>query len=319
MEKIVTMYELAQVLKLCDNYLIRTYNNNIEQLMKLNIDNKVEIILMLLLASNEISEVFEQYNLYDVMYNLLHDYSEKRIFTISDETLRLSTKRPSDLSDIEYTITEERLDKVFKALEHNMELYDKLYRDKIWIIDSSIGKTDRISISPTRFFHLMGLDERDFKDEASMRLFESIFPYEDKIRSLMRDRKDLFKVLEKMLQRETDIKQAILDGKLKPVINPRKMEMKAFSFERMGIIEHSSGMIFYDKELAQRLGYTTRLQTDLILLSNFIRKYNLEFVFSMYRRYNRTPKAKDAESLIIPQRGYENSEFIKEGTTSFNK
>ena len=70
-------------------------------------------------------------------------------------------------------------------------------------------------------------------------------------------------------------------------------------------------MIFYDKELAKRLGYNTRLQTDLILLSNFIRKYNLEFVFSMYIKYKHTPKVKDAESLIIPQRGYENSEFIK--------
>ncbi len=311
MERIVTMHELAQVLKLCDKYLLSKYQTNIEQLMELNIDNKVESILMLLLANDEVSKFFEQYSLYDVMYDLLDNYSEKKIFTISNETLRLSTKRPRDLSDSEYTMTEERLDKVFEALEHNMKLYDRLYRDKIWIIDSSIGKTDKISISPTRFFHLMGLDEKDFKDEDSMRLFESVFPVEDSIRSLMKDRKDLFKVLEKMLQRETTIKQAILDGTLKPVINPQKLEMKGFSFERMGIIEHSSGMVFYDKELAQQLGYNTRLQTDLILLSNFIRKYNLEFVFSMYRRYKHTPRAKDAESLIISQRGYENSEFIR--------
>ena len=31
----------------------------------------------------------------------------------------------------------------------------------------------------------------------------------------------------------------------------------------------------------------------------------------MYRRYKHTPRAKDAESLIISQRGYENSEFIR--------
>ena len=164
MERIVTMHELAQVLKLCDKYLLSKYQTNIEQLMELNIYNKVESILMLLLANDEISKFFEQYNLYDVMYDLLDNYSEKKIFTISNETLRLSTKRPRDLSDSEYTMTEERLDKVFEALEHNMELYDRLYRDKIWIIDSSIGKTDKISISPTRFFFFFFLDEKDFKD-----------------------------------------------------------------------------------------------------------------------------------------------------------
>lgn len=311
MSNTVTVYKLAQILKLCDKYLINKYQTNIESLIEMNIDNKVEMIMMLLLANEELSTMFEQYDLYNDMYNLLASYSEKKIFSISDETLRLSTKRPYELFDNEYKVTEDRLDKIFKALEHNMELYDKLYRDKIWIIDSSIGRTEKISISPTRFFHLMGLDEKDFKDEASMKLFESVFPVEDSIKSLMRDRKDLFKVLEKMLQRETIIKQAILDGTLKPVINPQKLEMKAFSFERIGIIDHSTGMIFYDRELAKSLGYNTRLQTDLILLSNFIRKYNLEFVFSMYRKYKHTKKAKDAESLIIPQKGYEQSEFIK--------
>ena len=311
MNNTVTVHKLAQILKLCDKYLISKYKTNIESLIEMNIDNKVEMIMMLLLANEELSALFEQYDLYNDMYNLLANYSEKKIFSISDETLRLSTKRPKDLFENEYKVTEDRLDKIFKALEHNMELYDKLYRDKIWIIDSSIGRTEKISISPTRFFHLMGLDEKDFKDETSMRLFESVFPVEDSISSLMKDKKDLFKVLEKILQRERKIKQAILDGTLKPIINPQKLEMKAFSFERIGIIEHSAGMIFYDKELAKSLGYNTRLQTDLILLSNFIRKYNLEFIFSMYRKYKHTPKAKDAESLIIPQKGYENSEFIK--------
>ena len=35
--------------------------------------------------------------------------------------------------------------------------------------------------------------------------------------------------IDDMLQRETTIKQAILDGTLKPVINPQKLEMKEFS------------------------------------------------------------------------------------------
>lgn len=78
MGKIVTMHELAQVLKLCDKYLINRYQTNIEQLMEMNIDNKVESILMLLLANEEISNLFEQYELYDVMYDLLDSYSQKR-------------------------------------------------------------------------------------------------------------------------------------------------------------------------------------------------------------------------------------------------
>ena len=155
MGKIVTTHDIAQVLKLCDKYLINRYKTNIEQLMEMNIDNKVESILMLLLANEEISNLFEQYELYDVMYDLLDSYSQKKIFAISDDTLRLSTKRPNDLTETEYRVTEDRLDKIFESLEHNMELYDRLYRDKIWIIDSSIDRTEKISISPTRFFHLM--------------------------------------------------------------------------------------------------------------------------------------------------------------------
>ena len=144
MGKIVTTHDLAQVLKLCDKYLINRYKTNIEQLMEMNIDNKVESILMLLLANEEISNLFEQYELYDVMYDLLDSYSQKKIFAISDDTLRLSTKRPNDLTETEYRVTEDRLDKIFESLEHNMELYDRLYRDKIWIIYSIIDRNEKI-------------------------------------------------------------------------------------------------------------------------------------------------------------------------------
>ena len=80
---------------------------------EMNIDNKVETIMMLLLANEELSALFEQYDLYNDMYNLLASYSEKKIFSISDETLRLSTKRPNDLFENEYKVTEDRLDKIW--------------------------------------------------------------------------------------------------------------------------------------------------------------------------------------------------------------
>ena len=113
MSNTVTVYKLAQILKLCDKYLISKYQTNIESLIEMNIDNKVETIMMLLLANEELSALFEQYDLYNDMYNLLASYSEKKIFSISDETLRLSTKRPNDLFENEYKVTEDRLDKIW--------------------------------------------------------------------------------------------------------------------------------------------------------------------------------------------------------------
>ena len=113
MNNTVTVHKLAQILKLCDKYLISKYKTNIESLIEMNIDNKVELIMMLLLANEELSALFEQYDLYNDMYNLLANYSEKKIFSISDETLRLSTKRPNDLFENEYKVTEDRLDKIW--------------------------------------------------------------------------------------------------------------------------------------------------------------------------------------------------------------
>ena len=310
MKKILTIDEFAKFLQLCDIKLQSKYQTKLNDIIRIDIDNKVETIMMLLLSDEELKYYINQYNMHDLLYEYIEGYSTKKIFTISDRTLQLSTSRPYDLTDEEYLISEKRLDNIFKALEKNMELFEKVYKDKIWIIDSSIGKSERISVSPTRFFHLMGFDEKDFKDPDSMKVFQSVFHSKDDIKSLMTDRKDLFAVLEKLLERETTVKEAILDGTLKPVINPYKLEMKNFAFERMGALTTSSGMIFYDKEKAKSLCFNTRLQTDLILLSNFIRKYNLEFIFSCYRQYKHNKEGKDGESLIIPQKGYENSEFL---------
>lgn len=304
------MDELAMFLQLCDIKLQKKYHTKLEQIIELDIDNKVDTIMMLLLSDDDLKRYINKYNMYDYIYEYLEVYIKNKILNISNETLELSTFRPYDLSDDKYLITEKRLDNIFKALEKNMKLFDKIYKDKIWIIDSSIGKSDKISISSTRFFHLMGLDEKDFKNPDSMKVFESVFYSDDNIKSLMTDRKDLFAVLEKTLEREVLVKEAILDGTLKPVINPFKLEMKNFAFERIGTLSSSTGMIFYDKEKAKSFGFQTRLQTDLILLSNFIKKYQLEFVFSSYRGYKHNKKGKDGESIFIPQRGYNNSEFL---------
>lgn len=319
MDKIATTKDMAQILKICDSYLLKKYGIDIVGIMKLNIDDKVEKIMMLLTANSHILALFEEYNLYNQMYELLFNLSSKRLFVISDQTLELSSSRPKDIDTSKVMLTETRLDEIFKSLEHNMSLFDCLYRDKIWIIDSSIGRREKISISPTRFFHMVGLDEKDFNTQGNLETFGSVFSDKDKIKSYMTSEKDLFKVLELLLKREERIKEAILDGTLHDVINVPKIEMKNFSFERIGALEHSTGMVFFDKSAAEYLGYKTRLQSDLVLLSDFIRKYNLDFVFSTYRPYKHNSKGKDAESVIVSGAGGEKSMFLNGQTASISE
>ena len=139
------MDEFAKFLQLCDIKLQKKYQTKLNQIMQIDIDNKVETVMMLLLSDDELKYFVSQYNMHDLLYEYLEGYSEKKIFTISDKTLELSTSRPYDLSDDEYLISEKRLDNIFKALEKNMELFEKVYKDKIWIIDSSIGRSEKIS------------------------------------------------------------------------------------------------------------------------------------------------------------------------------
>lgn len=310
MEKIATINDLANIIRKCDTYLFDKYSTSIYQILEMNLDNKIELAMMLLISNDEIKQLFDEYNLYGIIEEFLTTQSQKKLLEISDESIMLSSRQPKNLTLDEYKISEERLDEVFGALENNMAIFEKLYKDKIWILETSIGQNEKISISKTRFFHLLGFDEKHFYDSESLSKFLSLFPNPDNIKELMRGKKDLFEVLVNIIKNENSIKSAILDETLYGVVNPRKLEVKNYSFERIGLIEHSSGIILYDKNIATQYGFHTRLQTDLILLQNFIRKYNLEFIFTMYRNYKHTLKAKDAESLIMPSKGYENSEFL---------
>src|SRR5574344_335009 len=240
MEKIITTKELAKLYKLCDKFLINKYGTDLVGLFNVEIkENKTETIMMILLQFNEIKQLIDDYGLYEFMYNFIDKYSKKKIFNLSNYDLKVTTDKPENIRHIEGLLTEEQLHNVFLSLEHNLELYDKLYRDKILLIQSSIGRLERITISPIRLFHMLGFEEKLIKpsNQSGFEEFSKIFEAKDDIKSLLSDKKNLYEVLHVMLRREQTIIDAVLNGQLNHTLNFPKIEMKNYSFERIGVLE----------------------------------------------------------------------------------
>lgn len=333
-KSIITTSDLANFLKLCNHHLIQKYGIDLIGVLQLDIEeNTTEILMMLLMQFEDVKEIIKQYKLYDIIYDFIDELQRTKIYRLSTEDLSITLHKGEQIENLDSLLTEKQLEQIFKALEHNMYLYEKLYKDKVFIIDSSIGKKAKVTISSTRLFHILGLEEKVIK--ANMQEFESVFNHSDNIKSLMTDRKDLFTVLEKILANETRIINAVLEGKLNHTFNFPKIEMKNYAFERMGMLEHSSGVIFYDKTIDTSLeAKTSHLKSDLFLLNDFIRNYDLDFVFSAYRPYkfsrnfsminkktniqNNLPTS-DAESLFISSKGWENSRFLNGQLSSISE
>ena len=333
-KSIITTSDLANFLKLCNHHLIQKYGIDLIGVLQLDIEeNTTEILMMLLMQFEDVKEIIKQYELYDIIYDFIDEFQKTKIYKLSIEDLSITLHKGEQIENLDSLLTEKQLEQIFKALEHNMYLYEKLYKDKVFIIDSSIGKKAKVTISSTRLFHILGLEEKVIK--TNMQEFESVFNHSDNIKSLMTDRKDLFTVLEKILANETRIINAVLEGKLNHTFNFPKIEMKNYAFERMGMLEHSSGVIFYDKTIDTSLeAKTSHLKSDLFLLNDFIRNYDLDFVFSAYRPYkfsrnfsminkkaniqNNLPTS-DAESLFISSKGWENSRFLNGQLSSISE
>ena len=56
LRKILTMDEFAKFLQLCDIKLQKKYHTKLNQIMQIDIDNKVETVMMLLLSDDELKK-----------------------------------------------------------------------------------------------------------------------------------------------------------------------------------------------------------------------------------------------------------------------
>lgn len=363
----ITTKELGELLEKCDKYLKLNSNESVFTIIETVNENSADIIMQLLLAQpNTLTqEVFNLHSeiMYELIqheesfYNFLHELSNKKILNISDATLLLSSLTPESLTtniyegEIELSkdsfgqnnklfastkYKEEDLKKILDALKNNMQLFEKLYKDKVLVVNTTDvndphRKThEKIEISSERFFHLIGFEWRNLKintpgfDELS-----KVFDYSEmsRLKDNLSSRKSsggLFEVLQSMVKHEEIFIEALLEGKLRKAINIPKLEMKNYGFERIGLLEHSSGLIKFDKNIAEGNTVSRHIKSDLILLNAFIRRYDLSAAFTLY--YNYQPQIRDSESLIVPRAGLEKSAFFKgqsasvaDSVASFNK
>ena len=59
LRKILTMDEFAKFLQLCDIKIQNKYQTKLNQIMQIDIDNKVETVMMLLLSDDELKKYWE--------------------------------------------------------------------------------------------------------------------------------------------------------------------------------------------------------------------------------------------------------------------
>ena len=323
----ISTIDLALVYNLCDKYIksklgidILTIFDKVEQ----SPDDITRYIMFKLFSETKLVNFLTGYGLGDLLANTIYSMGNKKIITIDESVIQNSNKRPHQMP---IPTDENQIRRIFSALRKNYNLYEQLYKDKVWLINSKdkdgneIG-TARIKISPYMFFHLMGFDYANIlnpngKDrngtshESLAREFSAIFPDSKQAFRLLqefgKDQKNQYTLIEMLLQNEERFLQAALEGKLSNTVNIDKLELKSYSFERMGLIESASGMIFFDKQKSIRLGYGREVQhinSDIILLNDFLRKYDmsklfgLDFVFSPFDKI-KGRQISDQQSIFL--------------------
>ena len=101
-KRIITTEVMAKILKFCDDYLKKTYNTTLIEIMYTEIDYKPELIIDILIANPDIKKLFDDYDLYDIMYAYIESFNSKKLFYLSDEDIAISRNSARKISFADY-------------------------------------------------------------------------------------------------------------------------------------------------------------------------------------------------------------------------
>ena len=197
----ISTIDLALIFNVCNEYI--KYKLGVEILtiydkIKSSPEDITRYLILCLNSEPKILNFIKKYGISEILFQTIHSMGNKRIIEITDTIIQNSNKRPHQMP---IPTDENQIRRIFKALRQNYNLYERLYKDKIWLINSTNNNGDtigqaRIKISPYMFFHLMGFDYKNIlnpnkKDrdgtshERLTREFVSIFPDSNKAFQLL--------------------------------------------------------------------------------------------------------------------------------------
>lgn len=306
----MTTKQLANFFNEVNIHLKQKYGTDLMTLIQLGLTP--EELLICIFQFNDLYEYVKSNGIRQEIIDILNYCCSKNIKNVPDEDIAFAKKPALKTFKQGGILNEEELKQVFESLRKNKSLFDQIYRDKVWLIETNIGKNPALKITDFKLFHLLGFSQPEIKrDFDNIKKILPTLKFED-INSFS----SLYNVLMLFIENEQTLIEHALAGDLKASFNFPKIRIKNYVFERLGLIERSSGVLFYDKNKDENP--TLKLKSDIFLLRDLIRNYKLDFIFNGYRFFEEDSLVRNAETIFLNEEG-ENAHFLTNQEASISE
>lgn len=297
------------VLKIIENVKLSLKDNfNGIELKELLLTMPFDDVVELICLDEKITKMIDYYNVFEQFVNYLkqikYEQNDKIINSITQTDIDFSKGKLKN-----YSLTLEEMKLIFSSLERNLGIYEKLYMNKVYKLETTLNKTILLNIGKAKLFHLLGYNLIEMQREYRNQILKVVPEMKDVlsknyVQMCIDNDISMLKCLFYILKREQDIICAVDSGVLSDkVFTSPKIKLKNFAFERLGLIQSPSGVIFYTSKESEKI------KSDIFILRDFIRDYNLNWIFNGYAHKRevilsktlsfKKEMAKNAETLLI--------------------
>lgn len=306
----MTTKQLANFFNGVNIHLKQKYGTDLMTLIQLGLTP--DELLICIFQFNDLYEYVKSNGIKQEIINILNYYCSKSIKNVPDDDISFAKKSAIKTFKQGGILTESELKQVFESLRKNKELFDQIYRDKVWLIETNIRKNAALRITDFKLFHLLGFSQPEIKrDFDNIKKILPTLKFDD-----VASFSSLYDVLMLFIDNEHTLIEHALSGDLKASFNFPKIRIKNYAFERLGLIERSSGVVFYDKNKDEKP--PSNLKSDIFLLRDLIRNYKLDFIFNGYRFYDEDNLVRNTETIFLNEDG-ENAHFLTNQEASISE